>query len=101
MKGLDELQKILDEKVNVLLAQHKGRVDIKARYPANGVVTIEMSGGCQGCAGAKATMKSIVLTTLREADEDIVEILDVTNHKEDANAFFKVEDKKDGQEDPS
>ena len=59
MKTLEEIQKHLDETVNTLLGQHRGRVDISSvdRRPNSEmqsdvhvtVAYVKMSGGCRGC----------------------------------------------------
>lgn len=100
MKTVEELQQILDSTVNVLLGQHRGRVDAtrletisqKTDNPNSidaRVLYVKMSGGCQGCAGAKATLRSIVSQCVKEFDTSIVSIVDETDHTNKTNAFFK------------
>ena len=94
MKTLEEIQQMLDEKVNTLLGQHGGRVDVTRiethpDYEDIRVVFTKMSGGCRGCAGAKATMRSIVLGHICEFDSSVVDVLDETDHSDKTNAFFK------------
>lgn len=93
MKTLEELQKHLDETVNTLLGQHRGRIDVvhiardNASIPT--VAYVRMSGGCQGCAGAKATLKTIVTQQIKAFDPTIDSIADATDHTDKTNAFFK------------
>lgn len=94
MKSLEEIQQVLDETVNQLLGQHRGRVDIVSvrenpETSAQRIAYMRMSGGCQGCAGAKATMRSIVLNHINSFDPTITQIVDVTDHTDKTNAFFK------------
>ena len=91
MKTKEEIQQMLDETVNTLLGQHRGRVDITEVLDENGgrVATMTMSGGCRGCAGAKATMRSIVLNHINNFDPTITAVVDVTDHTDKTNAFFK------------
>lgn len=93
MKTLEEIQKHLDETVNTLLGQHRGRVDIIAVERDNAsipiVAYVKMSGGCQGCAGAKATLKTIVTQQIKAFDPSIDFIADSTDHTDKTNAFFK------------
>lgn len=94
MKTKEEIQKQLDEQVNVLLGQHKGRVDIVEITTHPEVTSIrfahvKMSGGCQGCAGAKATLKSIVTSCIQNFDPTIIVVQDVSDHTNKSNAFFK------------
>jgi len=91
MKTLEEIQQMLDESVNKLLGQHRGRVDIVSINELDSirVANTTMSGGCRGCAGAKATMKSIVTNHIKEFDPTITQVEDVTDHADKTNAFFK------------
>lgn len=93
MKTLEEIQKHLDETVNTLLGQHRGRIDLvkverdNASIPV--IAYVKMSGGCQGCAGAKATLKTIVTNHIKTFDPTIDLVLDQTDHTDKTNAFFK------------
>lgn len=90
MKTLEEIQQHLDETVNTLLGQHRGRIDlVKVERELVGVAFVKMSGGCQGCAGARATLKTIVTNHIKTFDPTIVTIVDVTDHTDKTNAFFK------------
>jgi Fe-S cluster biogenesis protein NfuA len=87
---LDTIQAVLDEQVNSLLKIHQGRVDVK-HISDTGIVGIEMSGGCQGCAMAKATMRNFVRVKLMNAIPCITDVIDVTNHKLGETPYFKEE----------
>ncbi len=93
MKTLEEIQKHLDETVNTLLGQHRGRVDVVKVERDNATVphfvVVMMSGGCQGCAGAKATLKTIVTNQIKTFDPSINFVVDNTDHTNKTNAFFK------------
>lgn len=90
MKTLEEVQQHLDATVNTLLGQHRGRIDIvKLDRELVGVAHVKMSGGCQGCAGARATLKTIVTNHIKSFDNTITAIVDVTDHTDKTNAFFK------------
>lgn len=93
MKTKEEIQQMLDETVNTLLGQHRGRIDVVSVERDNATVphilNVKMSGGCQGCAGAKATLRSIVTNYVKEFDPTINAVVDVTDHTDKTNAFFK------------
>jgi Fe-S cluster biogenesis protein NfuA len=93
MKTLEEIQKHLDETVNTLLGQHRGRIDAVRIERDNATVphflVVKMSGGCQGCAGAKATLKTIVTNTVKDFDPTIDFVVDQTDHSNKTNTFFK------------
>lgn len=101
MKTKEEIQAHLDATVNTLLGQHRGRVDVIDVFENNPVaidglittanlVVVRMSGGCQGCAGAKATIKTIVTNEVKTFDPSVDKIVDITDHTNNTNAFFKV-----------
>lgn len=50
-----DIEQILQEYVAPVVAQHGGIVNYK-NY-SNGVVLLEMSGACSGCAGSAMTLK--------------------------------------------
>ncbi len=91
MKTINEIQKHLDETVNTLLGQHRGRVDVVDIIEVDQLraVRTKMSGGCKGCAGAKATMNSIVNNHIKTFDPTVNSVLDITDHTDKSNAFFK------------
>jgi len=94
MKTIQEIQKELDEKVNTLLGQHKGRIDVIdiGSHPEVSTIRfakVKMSGGCQGCAGAKATLKTLVTDCIKNFDDTIEAVVDVSDHTDKSNAFFK------------
>lgn len=93
MKTIEEIQKYLDETVNTLLGQHRGRIDAIRVERDNATVphylVVRMSGGCRGCAGAKATLNTIVTNTVKDFDPTINFVVDETDHSDKTEAFFK------------
>jgi NFU1 iron-sulfur cluster scaffold homolog, mitochondrial len=87
MKTKEELQGMLDTQVNTLLAGHGGRVDVVSRE--DDVVVVSMSGGCQGCAGARRTLKSIVSNFINEFDPSVISVIDATDHSSGKTPYFK------------
>lgn len=82
---------MLDQTVNPLLKQHSGEVNVVDIDDSseNRIAWISMGGGCQGCAGAKYTLNLIISTKIKEFDDSIKEVLDITDHSNKANAFYK------------
>ncbi len=96
MKTIEEIQKMLDDKVNVMLAAHGGRVDIVDidREPKDmqmhiHVARVKMSGGCRGCASARYTLNLMVSNAIKEFDPTIDTVVDVTDHTDKSAAFYK------------
>jgi Fe/S biogenesis protein NfuA len=88
---MEEIQQMLDETVNVLLKQHNGRADIVSFDESKKAkaALITMSGGCQGCAGAKYTLNLLVSNKIKEFDPTILEVVDVTDHTDKSSAYYK------------
>ena len=72
------VQDVLDRQANPAIAGHGGHVsvtDVK-----DGVVSMLMSGGCQGCAASAATLRGGVESMIRAAVPEVRDIIDVTDH---------------------
>ena len=87
MKSVEELQEMLDGDINKAIAAHSGSITIMGREDAT--VYVEMVGGCQGCAGARYTLNSIVSQALKEFDPTITTVEDVTDHDAGTKPFYK------------
>jgi Fe/S biogenesis protein NfuA len=78
---------VLEEQVNPSIASHGGRADLVA--VESGSVYLRLSGGCQGCGMAKATLSQGIEVILRESVPEIVDIFDVTDHADGTNPFYE------------
>ena len=78
---------VLDEQVNPSIAGHGGRADLVA--VENSAVYLRLSGGCQGCGSAKATLTQGIEVILREAIPEITDIVDVTDHANGTNPYYE------------
>jgi Fe/S biogenesis protein NfuA len=82
-----KIQQVLDEEIGPSLATHGGGatlVDFK-----DGIVFLELTGGCQGCSMAGATMKDGIETSIRKSVPEVQEVLDVTEHATGRNPFYR------------
>ncbi|MFP4405851.1 DUF6522 family protein [Rhodosalinus sp.] len=82
----DAVQHVLDAQANPSIAAHGGHVavvDVK-----DGVVSLRMSGGCQGCAASAATLRHGVEQMIRMAVPEVREIVDVTDHSAGTNPYY-------------
>ncbi|GAA3907997.1 Fe-S biogenesis protein NfuA [Sphingomonas limnosediminicola] len=80
-----KIQQVLDEEVIPALATHGGGavvVDFK-----DGVVFLELTGGCQGCRLAGATMKDGIEASIRRSFPEITEVRDVTKHADGKSPY--------------
>jgi len=78
---------VLDEQVNPSIAAHGGRADLVAVEDAS--VYLRLSGGCQGCGMAKATLTQGIEVILREAIPELANIVDVTDHADGTNPYYE------------
>ena len=82
----NRVKDLLDRQVNPGIAAHGGvitLVDIKGTE-----IFLEMSGGCQGCAMSRLTLRQGVERMLRQAIPEITEVHDVTDHESGASPYF-------------
>lgn len=83
----DKVKRVLEQQVNPAIAAHGGAihlVDVKDTE-----VYVEMSGGCQGCAMSRATLKQGVERMLKQAVPELTAIHDVTDHASGSNPFYQ------------
>jgi len=78
---------VLERQVNPSIAVHGGRADLVA--VVNLAVYLRLSGGCQGCGMAKATLSQGIEVMLREAIPELTAVVDVTDHASGANPFYE------------
>jgi Fe/S biogenesis protein NfuA len=77
---------VLDRRINPSIAAHGGRADLVS--VDGGTVSLRLSGGCQGCGMAAATLRNGIEVRLREAIPEITEIIDVTDHDAGADPYY-------------
>ena len=78
---------VLEEQVNPSIAAHGGRADLVAVEESS--VYLRLSGGCQGCGMAKATLSQGIEVMLREAIPELTNIVDVTDHADGTNPYYE------------
>lgn len=82
-----ELNEFIEDEINPKIAAHRGHITLHGIK--DGIVYLEMGGACQGCGMAAMTLRQGVETQIRERFPDFLEIVDVTNHAEGKNPFYK------------
>jgi Fe/S biogenesis protein NfuA len=81
-----KVREVLDAQVNPAVSSHGGEivlVDVKGNE-----VFIEMTGGCQGCALSRMTLKQGVERMVRQAVPEITAVHDVTDHTSGDSPFY-------------
>ena len=82
----EKVQLVLDEQVNPSIAGHGGQinlVDVKGTE-----VFMEMTGGCQGCAMSRMTLRQGVERTIQQHVPEVTMIHDVTDHAAGETPYF-------------
>ena len=82
----DKIEALMDEQVRPALGAHGGDVEIVE--VKDNIVYLKLTGGCQGCAGARMTLKNGVERIIKDKYPEIEEVVDVTNHRHGDNPFM-------------
>ncbi len=82
----ERVTQVLDSQVNPAIASHGGQARLVGEE--NGVVYLQMGGGCQGCGMAAMTLREGIERILRETIPEIVDIVDVTDHQSGTNPYY-------------
>jgi Fe/S biogenesis protein NfuA len=80
---------VLNEQINPAIAAHGGRADLVAVEEP--VAYLHLSGGCQGCGMAAATLRQGIEAMIFDAVPEITEVVDVTDHASGTNPYYEAE----------
>ena len=83
----EEIQDFIDEDINPALSMHGGHLEIVA--VTDGIVEIQLSGGCQGCSSVGDTVKTAAGALMRNKFPTITEIVDITDHEAGKDPYHK------------
>ena len=82
----DAVRVVLDNQVNPAIAAHGGMISLVDVEDTD--IYVEMSGGCQGCALARMTLRQGVERMLRDAVPELTAVHDVTDHASGENPYL-------------
>jgi Fe/S biogenesis protein NfuA len=82
----DRVRSVLETQINPAIAAHGGMISLVDVEETD--VYVEMSGGCQGCALSRMTLKQGVERMLREAVPELTAVHDVTDHASGDNPYL-------------
>ena len=71
-KKEEQIQKILEEKVNPILGEHYGGAVLTAYE--EGVVWVKFTGACFGCPSSQETLENIVRSVLMNEMPEIADV---------------------------
>jgi Fe-S cluster biogenesis protein NfuA len=80
------IEELLEKQINPALASHGGFVKLVKIEDRD--VYLEMGGGCQGCASARATMRYGVEGAIRKVAPQVRNIIDDTDHAAGTNPYY-------------
>ena len=83
----EQIQYVLDEEVNPMVASHGGVVSLLEVKDQNAY--LEFGGGCQGCGMIDVTLKQGVEVMIKEQVSEIEAIYDVTDHAGGTNPYYQ------------
>jgi len=83
----DRVRAVLDSQVNPAIAAHGGMIALVDVQDTE--ISVRMSGGCQGCALSRMTLRQGVERMLRQAIPEITAVHDVTDHASGESPFFQ------------
>lgn len=81
------VQAVLEQVVNPSIAGHGGRAELVAVEDATAY--LRLMGGCQGCGLAKVTLSQGIEVAIKDAVQEITEVVDVTDHASGSNPYFE------------
>jgi len=82
----DRVRDVLETQVNPAIAAHGGMISLVDVEETD--VYVEMSGGCQGCALSRMTLRQGVERMLREAVPELTAVHDITDHASGDNPYL-------------
>ena len=85
----ERVREVLNSQVNPSIAAHGGQIDLVDVHGTE--IYLEMSGGCQGCAMSRMTLRQGVERMLRQSVPEITAVHDVTDHAGGTNPYFNGE----------
>lgn len=85
------VSQVLNQSINPQIAAHGGRADLVA--VEDDVAYLRLSGGCQGCGMATATLSQGIEVAITEGVPEINRVVDVTDHASGTNPYFEASKK--------
>jgi Fe/S biogenesis protein NfuA len=82
----ERVREVLDAQVNPTIAAHGGLISLIDVEETE--IYVEMSGGCQGCALSRMTLRQGVERMLREAVPELTAVHDITDHASGENPYM-------------
>jgi Fe-S cluster biogenesis protein NfuA len=82
-----DIRKVLNERVNPILAEHYGAAELTGYE--DGVAYVRLTGACSACPSAQFTVEEVVRAEIVSALEDIDDVVLDTSISEDIIDFAR------------
>ena len=82
----ERVRHVLDTEINPAVASHGGAINLVDVQGTE--IFIEMTGGCQGCAMSRMTLRQGVERMVSQSVPEVTAIHDVTDHASGDNPYF-------------
>ena len=83
----ERVRDVLNTQINPAIAAHGGEITLVGVKDTE--IYLEMSGGCQGCAMSRMTLRQGVERMVRQSVPEVSMIHDITDHSSGENPFFE------------
>ena len=83
----DRIRQVLEQQINPAIASHGGYAELVA--VEGDTAYLRMGGGCQGCGLAQVTLSQGIEVAIKDAVEEIEQVIDVTDHASGDNPYYE------------
>jgi Fe/S biogenesis protein NfuA len=83
----DRVRQVLEQQINPAIASHGGYAELVA--VEGDTAYLRMGGGCQGCGLAQVTLSQGIEVAIKDAVEEIEQVIDVTDHSSGDNPYYE------------
>ena len=87
--NIEDIQEVIDDFINPGLEQHGGFIKIEKFDKKTNDLEVSMGGGCKGCSKSQVTLRLQIENFLKMEFPDLGNIIDLTNHEEGGNPYYK------------
>ncbi|MDG1202468.1 MAG: Fe-S biogenesis protein NfuA [SAR86 cluster bacterium] len=84
----DRINYVIYNEINPMLESHGGEVSL-VKFTELKEAVLQFGGGCQGCGMVDVTLKDGIEKTLIEQIPELKSVVDITDHSDSENAFYK------------
>ena len=84
----DRINYVIYNEINPMLESHGGEVSL-VKFTETKEAVLQFGGGCQGCGMVDVTLKDGIEKTLIEQIPELKSVVDITDHSDSENAFYK------------